>query len=98
MSDLSPEPGLGQHDWTTQYEQLRPSLEDEPEEALPELAALPGCFLFEKDAELRRLLEAFRDGQLAVPHPEEMHDAVAERYGLVAFGLAYLEHLKVVAR
>jgi glycosyltransferase involved in cell wall biosynthesis len=65
--------------------------------ALPELAALPGCFLFETDAELRRLLERFRDGRLAVPNPVEMHEAVAERYGLVAFGLAYLENLKVVA-
>jgi hypothetical protein len=48
MSDLPPEAGLGQHYWTTQYEQLRPSLEDEPEEALPELAALVEQMLGER--------------------------------------------------
>jgi hypothetical protein len=34
------EPGLDRHEWETLYEGLEPLLEDDPEEALPELAAL----------------------------------------------------------
>jgi hypothetical protein len=48
MSDLPSEPGLDRHDWETQFEQLLPSLEDEPEEALPELAALVEQMLEER--------------------------------------------------
>ena len=39
------DPGLDLHQWQSEYEQLRPQLEDEPERALPELADLVGRVL-----------------------------------------------------
>jgi glycosyltransferase involved in cell wall biosynthesis len=66
--------------------------------ALPELAELPGCHAFATDAELHTLFEAHRDGSLPVPDPREMHEVVAQRYGLLAFGRAYLENLGAKSR
>ena len=66
--------------------------------AFPELGELPGCFVFETDADLCRLLQEFRDGALPMPDPKEMHDAVDEQYGQLAFGLTYLEGLAGVGR
>jgi hypothetical protein len=48
MSDLSPEPGLDRHEWETEYEQLLPLLETEPEGSLPELASLVERILQER--------------------------------------------------
>jgi glycosyltransferase involved in cell wall biosynthesis len=66
--------------------------------ALPELAELPGCHVFATDAELRTLFEAHRNGSLPVPDPREMHEAVGQRYGLLAFGRAYWGNLGAESR
>jgi len=61
------EPGLDQHEWQTQWEQLEPELADAPAEALPELARLVDGMLEERgyengtDPEIDRELEIARE-------------------------------------
>jgi hypothetical protein len=61
------EPGLDQHEWQTQWEQLEPELVDAPAEALPELARLVDGMLEERgyedgtDPEIDRELELGRE-------------------------------------
>ena len=61
------EPGLDQHEWQTQWEQLEPELADAPAEALPELARLVDGMLEQRgyedgvDPEIDRELELGRE-------------------------------------
>jgi hypothetical protein len=61
------EPGLDQHAWQTQWEQLEPELADSPAEGLPELARLVDGMLEARgyedgtDPEIDRELELGRE-------------------------------------
>lgn len=62
------EPGLDQHEWQTQWEELEPELADAPAQALAEVARLVGEMLAERDydagcdPEIDRELEFAREG------------------------------------
>jgi hypothetical protein len=67
MQNNVQEPGLDQHEWQTQWEQLEPELADAPAEALPELARLVDGMLEQRgyedgvDPEIDRELELGRE-------------------------------------
>lgn len=68
MSDVSPEPGIGRHEWETRYEQLLPLLEDEPEETLPGLADLV--------EDMMEQSQLATDDEMLVPNTE--HESLIE--------------------